>query len=115
MRSAADGFAWPFVEAPRQYLSTIDFNPRVNGYSGAEPLGFVELAAVLNTYPSAEAQAILDEFGVRYVILHTGDEQGFPAYSGDTAEEIAAAAVGDGDESTRHGGDWLITRPVKAD
>lgn len=103
-----EGFAWPFVEALRMYHATIDFNPRVNGYSGSAPKQFDGLGDVLNTFPSGEAAATIERLEVRYVILHTGSEQGFAAYSEADATAIAEAAVEDGATITRHGEDWLI-------
>ncbi len=103
-----DGFAWPFVEAPRMYHATIDFNPRVNGYSGSAPQQFDGLGDVLNSFPAAEALSSIDRLDVRYVILHTGSEQGFPAYAAADAAAIATAAVEGGARASRHGEDWLI-------
>lgn len=68
---SSDGVAWPRIEAPRLYLARIDGNRRVNGYSGHQPPGFDDLAATLNTFPSAEAVAELRRIGVRYVVLRT--------------------------------------------
>jgi hypothetical protein len=52
--AAHGGDIWAAVEAPRMWLATIDGNPRLNGYSGAEPPGFDRLARVMNRdFPSA--------------------------------------------------------------
>jgi hypothetical protein len=70
--SITEGFQWPFVEAPRMALSADDeAHPRVNGYSGHWPNGFVERAAVLRTFPSQESLDLLEEMDVRYVVLHS--------------------------------------------
>ena len=71
IRSASDGVAWAFIEAPRQSLAPFDGDDRVNGYSGFEPPGFGERVATLNTFPSSEALAEADRLGVRYVVLRT--------------------------------------------
>ena len=79
MHTPDEGVAWPIVEAMRMFHGTTDFNPRVNGYSGGAPAGFDGLGDLLNQFPSAEAMAELEYLGVRYVVLHTGDEQGYSA------------------------------------
>jgi hypothetical protein len=63
------GVAWPFIEAPRQYLARIDDQPRVNGYSGFDSPGFEAEAATLNTFPSAASIELMHRLGVRYVVL----------------------------------------------
>jgi hypothetical protein len=67
--SPADGWRWAYVEAPRQALSTIDWNERVGGYSGFAPPGYDELAATLETFPSRSALDAMRRLGVRYVVL----------------------------------------------
>jgi len=104
------GVQWAFVEAPRMYYSTIDWNPRVNGYSGSVPRGFEERAVVFNSWPSAAAEALADTFGVRYVILHGGVEQGSPAYSVEELEALVEAARAAGHVASIQGEDWLIVR-----
>jgi hypothetical protein len=108
IRTQSDGAVWPFVEAPRMYHATIDFNPRINGYSGSAPRGFDALGDILNGYPSKEAAESIDGLGVRYVILHTGTEQGVQAYTVVEAEAIAAVAADLGGTISRHGDDWLV-------
>jgi hypothetical protein len=71
MKGATDGVAWAYVESPRQYLSLIDDHPRVNGYSGFTPEGFEQLAATVDTFPSAKSLAALARHDVRYVVLRT--------------------------------------------
>jgi hypothetical protein len=66
---SAGGVAWPYVEAPRQYLATIDGHPRVNGYSGFEPPRFPELTDALNRFPDDDAIAVMRDLGVRYVVV----------------------------------------------
>jgi hypothetical protein len=69
IRSEASGPAWTFVEAPRLFASTIDWNPRVNGVSGFQPPGFDALAAHLNGFPAPGVLDQLDRLDVRYVVL----------------------------------------------
>lgn len=71
IRSAGDGAAWAYIEAPRQSLAPLDGDERVNGYSGFEPPGFGERVTALNTFPSSEALAEADRLGVRYIVLRT--------------------------------------------
>lgn len=110
MRTPTDGARWAFVEAPRMYHATTDWNPRVNGYSGSAPRGFEERAATLNSWPARDADALADDLGVRYVILHGGVEQGTPALSEAEQDGLVDAARTLGYEATRHGEDWLIVR-----
>jgi hypothetical protein len=71
MRASSDGAAWPYLEAPRQFVSLIDANDRVNGYSGYAPKDYDDLAPVLNGFPDKQAMKALDEHDVRYVVLRT--------------------------------------------
>jgi hypothetical protein len=74
--SPADGWPWGYIETPRQYLSRIDGYPRVSGYSGFAPPDFDTTAAILERFPGEDAFALLDELGVRYVLLRTGIPNG---------------------------------------
>lgn len=69
--SSADGWPWPYVEAPRQWMGLADGDERVNGYSGFEPPGFDALANRLDRLPSPSALHASDSLGVRYVVLRT--------------------------------------------
>jgi hypothetical protein len=108
IRAPADGVAWAFVEAPRMYHATIDWNPRVNGYSGSAPRGFEEVVAVLNRWPDTDARDLAADLGVRYIVLHGGIEQGTAAYSSATLEFLVAQSGAQGFETTPHGEDWLV-------
>ena len=55
--------------------ATIDWHPRVNGYSGYLPPGYAEDVQLLNTFPSPESLARLQALDVRYVVLHLGVNQ----------------------------------------
>lgn len=106
----SDGIVWPFVEAPRMYHATTDWNPRVNGYSGSAPRGFETRADRLDAWPAPDAEALADELALRYVVLHGGVEQGVPALTAAEQAEIVARAESLGHTATRHGEDWLIVR-----
>ncbi len=69
--SAATGLPWVYGEAPRQLLALRDKDPRVNGYSGFQPPGFDQEAAVLDHFPAPDALALARGLGVRYVVLRT--------------------------------------------
>ena len=67
-------FTYGFVEAPRMVLSAIDWNPRVNGYSGYSPPGYSETIDTINALDDggpapAETLALLDRLEVRYLIV----------------------------------------------
>jgi hypothetical protein len=62
---------WIANEPSRQLLALHDTDPRVNGYSGFEPPGFIGEANVLNTFPSPHALSEARRLGVRYVVLRT--------------------------------------------
>jgi hypothetical protein len=121
MNSSAAGVAWPYVEMPRQWLARIDGHPRVGGYSGYEPPGFVEVARELNTFPAATALRRLDDLGVRYVVLrlsHPGtrpdaaatvDVEGVAWYSDARARTmIAAIPPSRARRVDRYGDAWLV-------
>lgn len=69
---------WAATEPSRQLLALSDGHPRVNGYSGWQPQNFIALTTALNSFPSTEAFASLDEIGVRYVVLRTKAVGDFP-------------------------------------
>ena len=71
IRGTVDGVAWPYTESPRLYLSLLDDNERVNGYSGYTPPGFDALVPVYNSFPSPESLEALAAADVRYVVLRT--------------------------------------------
>jgi len=91
LRSPEDGAAWAFVEMPRQYLSRIDGNERLNGYSGFAPPDQGHLANALDTFPSAESLDVLRAREVRYVVLRMSLPVGLASYE---REAIVAAGLG---------------------
>jgi len=72
--SAGDGFVWVFVETPRMLYATLDWHPRLNGYSGSFPDGYRETGNLANEVPAPEAFAALRALHVRYLVLHTGPQ-----------------------------------------
>lgn len=110
IKSPSDGISWAFVEAPRMYHGTTDWNDRINGYSGSAPRGFEERAARLQSWPAPDAEALADDLGVGYVVLHGGVEQGVAAFAPAELDEIVARARALGYEAEPHGEDWLIDR-----
>jgi hypothetical protein len=71
IESDTSGYAWPFVEAPRQLLAIHDGDARVNGYSGFQPPNFSARAALLNRFPAPDAITEAQHSGVRYIVLRT--------------------------------------------
>ena len=110
IRVPSDGVVWPFVEAPRMYHATTDWNERINGYSGSVPRGFEAAAQTLQTWPSTEAEGMSDELEIAYVILHGGVEQGTPAYTRGELAALVGAAEAVGHTAVPFGEDWLVVR-----
>jgi len=71
IRQPQDLVVRSWVEGPREYLARIDDHPRVNGYSGFDPVGYGDGAATLNGFPAPVAMDLIDALGVRYVIIRT--------------------------------------------
>jgi len=113
-----NSYRWAVVEAPRMVYSTLDWHPRVNGYSGFVPPGYDEDAAILDTFPAPAALQSAKEHGVRYVVLHLGTSQGYRLYSDDNAA-ARLRSLPPGATAERQGNSWLVdlgqilvTRPV---
>jgi hypothetical protein len=102
-----DAYRWAVVEAPRMVYSSLDWHPRVNGYSGFVPPGYDEDAAILDTFPEPAAVQRAREHGVRYVVLHVGAAQGYPMYS-DAEVASKLQALPRGATAQRHGRAWLV-------
>lgn len=67
---------WPFVEGPRMVLSSIDWNPRVNGYSGyASPDHFWSVHVfnplALTGEEDPRANHRLRQLGISYIVVRT--------------------------------------------
>jgi Ca2+/Na+ antiporter len=97
---------WPFVEAPRMAYGTIDWNHRVNGYSGSDPGDYLKNVASLNTFPSRGALTTARRLHLRYVVLHTGRFAGYAQYTDSRARAIVAALPAG--TAHRYGTSWLI-------
>jgi hypothetical protein len=64
----------PERECLRLYGSTLHFTPMVNGYSTSLPSGYRATAGILNGWPSAEADSVLDRIGVDCIVYEDGSE-----------------------------------------
>lgn len=82
---------YAYVVAPRQLRSTIDANPRVEGYSSAVPDDIVAVIDVARTFPEQAAIDALRADGVRYVALHAGSRACAGEYSPEEMDRIVAA------------------------
>ena len=98
-----EGFVWATVESPRMLFSTIDWHPRVNGYSGYVPPGYAEDIDVLNTFPSPVSVERMRQLGVRYAVLHIGAGQYTPQQVADIV-----AALPPGSTARPYGDAWLV-------
>jgi hypothetical protein len=96
-----------YVEAPRMVYGTIDWHPRLNGYSGFFPATYTSDGAVLTGFPNQASLRLLSERRVRYVILHVGYESGIPVISAPQAAAILAG-IPTGATATHVGNSWLI-------
>ncbi len=103
-----DGAQWSQLESSRMLYSSIDWNPRFNGYSGYWPDGYPEDAAILNTFPSNEAWDLAHALEIRYVILHLGDFSYWPQLTQTEAQLKVDGAVAKGAVAVRYGDAWLI-------
>jgi hypothetical protein len=102
-----DAFRWAGTEPSRMVWSTVDYHPRLNGYSGYTSPTYSDDTKALSNFPSPVALARLNERRVRYVILHLGVQAGYSMYTEQDAQRIvaglpAAARV------TRYGPNYLI-------
>ncbi len=102
-----DPLAWVYTEAPRLVYSTVDWNPRVNGYSGFLPPGYHEDFDAYRRFPEPVAVDRLRARGVRYVVLHVGMVNRYPGLSeGDAADRLGRLPPGA--TSTREGASYLV-------
>ena len=61
---------YPTQEATYMVDSTLHWNPILNGFSGAEPIGFKADMLVLVQLPSTAALALLEKYNVTIVAVH---------------------------------------------
>ena len=111
---------WAYIEAPRMLLSSIDWMPRVNGYSGYSPPDYETSVRLFNTLDdgppaSEETMNRLDQFGIRYLIIRMAPldrdqsmkDRSFVDEA--TAQQMIAALPPDRVESaTREGAAYLV-------
>lgn len=98
---------YPYLEATRQLYSSLDWHPRVNGYSGYFRPGYQEDSRLLNTFPSEAALERLATLRVRYVLIHGGSARSLSEFSqGDV--DAMLPALPPGAIWSRHGADVLI-------
>ncbi len=107
MADPIDARQWAGLEAPRMLYGTLDFHPRLNGYSGSWPDDYLATVATMNQFPAPDALIAARLAGVRYVVLHTGPFAGFEQLSPATARAIVAE-LGPSVRADRHGPDWLV-------
>ena len=99
--------AWAYVEAPRLVYSTLDFKPRLNGYSGGLPPAYLEDIDAVTTFPQPAALDRLRLRQVRFVVIHIGTENGYPAFTeADAAAMVAGLPVTA--RADRYGSAYLV-------
>ncbi|MCU1345205.1 MAG: hypothetical protein JWL70_1471, partial [Acidimicrobiia bacterium] len=104
-----DGTEWAFVEAPRMVLATIDWHPRVNGYSGGSAPEYLQHIDRLNRLPDPAGLAELATLHVRYLILHVGQFNGYPMYTPEQARQLVTSLTATATvTATQVGADWLV-------
>jgi hypothetical protein len=108
MPDPAEGARWATLEGPRLVYATIDWHPRLNGYSGSWPEPYRDDAATLARLPAPEARARLAQRCVRYVVLHTGSFAGQPQLPEPVADRIVRALAADGARVVHRGRDRVV-------
>lgn len=95
------------MEAKRFMLSTIDWKPRVNGYSGGYPPGYFRRAVELNRFPAPRGLHVICELNVRYVVLRVADPASHPRLTPREAAGILSRLPRHA-RWEQHGRDYLI-------
>lgn len=95
------------MEAKRFLLSTLDWKPRVNGYSGGYPPGYFPRAVEFDQFPAPRALRLVCELDVRYVVLRVDDPANHPPLTSDEAAAILSGLPGHA-RWEQHGSDYLI-------
>jgi hypothetical protein len=97
---------WSFGEPSRMVWSTIDWHPRVNGYSGYVSPTYYADTALLETIPDPAAMARVRALKIRYLILHVGVQTDIQMFTQTQAQAIInglpSATV------TRYGPNYLV-------
>lgn len=99
------GAEWAYGEASRMAWATIDDHPRVNGYSGSVPATYGDDLELGVGVPGNAAA--LQALGVRYLIVHVGEDVGIQMFTPAEAEALLAGLPGDA-VVERVGQDWLV-------
>jgi hypothetical protein len=79
------------IEATRMVYSTVDWNPRVNGYSSFVPSDYEARRVVLESFPSEASLDLLERLDVRYVLLEVGQRSTLPMFQAADAEVVVDA------------------------
>jgi hypothetical protein len=104
---STDTNRWSYTEPPRMVWATIDWHPRLNGYSGYLSPTYVDDVEVLATLPAPPAIARLRRRDIRYLILHTGIQAGFPMYT-DAQAQAVISGLPAGSSVARYGPNYLV-------
>jgi hypothetical protein len=107
MISPADPDRWGKLEAPRMIYSSIDWNSRVNGYSGFWPPGYLNYVQELNQFPSPRSLEILRQLRVRWVMIHVQPNGRYHQLTAAEANGMIAA-LPPGTPHQRYGNSWLV-------
>ncbi len=98
------GGDWAYTETPRMLYATIDWKPRLNGYSGYWPATYLDDIDVSRTFPTPASLDRLRERRVRYVVLHTaGTGAMLPAIAAAIVAALPSSAT-----AALFGSSWLI-------
>ncbi len=106
MASFLDASSWSDIEAPRQVYLTLDWHPRVNGYSGFVTPDYPETQAFLNRFPAPCAIYQARKIGVRWIVVHTGVIDRIQQYDPHETSKVMAGLPKDA--VTRAGKSYLI-------
>jgi hypothetical protein len=103
---------WGLTEPSRMVRSLLDDNPRVNGYSGYLPEGYLERLDGLREFPSPSSLDLAEDLGIGYVILHTAPSPDLaPQYTPDQVDAIVED-LPEGWAAEPVGEAWLLTSPL---
>ncbi len=98
---------WAYVEAPRMVYGTIDFHPRVNGYSATAPDTYSADLVLFNAFPTPEGVHRAFEIRVRYVVIHVGAVTDYATFSEADAQARVDALPATA-RAERVGNAWLV-------
>ena len=98
---------WAYVEAPRMVYGTIDYHPRVNGYSATTPDTYKADLDAFNAFPAPPSVHRAFELRVRYVVIHVGAATDHAALS-EADARARIDALPPTAEARRIGNSWLV-------